>query len=265
MGLSLLILTLLSAPPAPRAAEPLRPPARRIAATVHAEQTTAELPPARSIVDRFIDAVGGRGALEKHKSRRAVGRISMPAQGVEGEMELMAARPDLMRVRMTIAGVGEIQSGYDGRVGWSVNPLTGPMLLDGKALQQSKMDADFDALLHGEKLFTALETVERTTFEGRPAFKVRAVRVSGEEDLEFFDVETGLMLGAMVTRESPMGPVKATHVTTDYKTFDGLKVATRIVQRLMGTEQVITIDSVDFDKVDPAAFVPPPQIQALIK
>lgn len=247
MGLSLLILSLLSAAlPAPQAAAPA-------------------LPQARSIIDRHIDAAGGKAAFEKHTSRRAVGRISMPAQGVEGEMELMAARPDLVRVRMTIAGVGEIQSGYDGRIGWSVNPLTGPMLLDGKALEQSKADAEFDAAFHGEKLFASIETVERTTFEGRPAFKIRAVRSSGDEDFEFFDTETGLMLGAIVTRESPMGPVKATHVTADYKTFGGLKIATRIVQRLMGTEQVITIDSVEFDKVDPAAFVPPPQIQALIK
>jgi hypothetical protein len=223
------------------------------------------LPPARSIIERYLEAVGGKAAFERHTSRRAVGRISLPAQGVEGQMELMAARPALMRVRMTIDGVGEILSGYDGRVAWSVNPLTGPMLLDGKAFEQSKADAEFDAAFHGEKLFSALETVERTTFEGRPAFKVRAVRTTGDEDFEFFDADTGLLLGAMVTRESPMGPVKATHITTDYKEFHGVKVATRIIQRLMGTEQVITIDSVEFDKVDPAVFVPPPSIQALIK
>jgi hypothetical protein len=227
--------------------------------------TETDLPPARAIVDRYVGAVGGAEAFARHTSRHAKGRISMPAQGVEGEMEMLAARPDLMRVRMTIQGVGEIQSGYDGKVGWSVNPLTGPMLLEGKALQQTKADSDFDAVLHTDNAFTSLETVERTTFEGRPAYKVRAVRTTGDEDFEFFDAENGLMLGAIVTRESPMGSVKATHVTADYRTFGAIKIATRIVQRLMGTEQVITIDSVDFNTVDPAAFVPPPQIRALIK
>jgi hypothetical protein len=225
----------------------------------------APLPPARSILDRYVEAVGGADAFAKHTSRHAKGRISMPAQGVGGQMELLAARPDLMRVRMSIDGVGEIQSGYDGKVGWSVNPLTGPMLLEGTALQQTRADADFDAVLHSDKQFTSLETVERTTFEGRPAYKVRAVRTTGDEDFEFFDAETGLMLGAIVTRESPMGPVKATHVTADYKPFGPIKIATRIVQRMMGTEQVITIESVEFDTLEPAAFVPPPQIQALIK
>jgi hypothetical protein len=189
----------------------------------------------------------------------------MPGQGVEGEVDIIAARPDLMRLRITLPGVGEIQSGYDGRIGWSLDPMSGPMLLQGKALEQTKMDADFDASLHTEKQFKLLETVERTMFEGRPAYKIKAVRQSGEEDLEFFDVENGLMLGAMVTRESPMGPVKATHITSEYKEFGGMKIPVKIVQRMMGIEQVITITSVQFNTVDKAAFVPPPQIQALVK
>jgi outer membrane lipoprotein-sorting protein len=223
------------------------------------------LPPARDIVERFVEATGGREALAKHNSRRALGQISMPSQGVEGTVELLAARPNLMRLRMTLPGVGEIQTGYDGRIGWSLNPLTGPMLLEGKSLEQTKLDADFDATLHPETRFTTLETVERTTFEGRPAYKIRAVRTSGDEDFEYFDVENGLMLGAMVTRETPMGSVKATHITTDYKEFGGTRIATKIIQRLMGTEQIITLASVEFDTVAKSAFELPPQIQALVK
>jgi outer membrane lipoprotein-sorting protein len=224
-----------------------------------------KLPTAREVIDRYVQATGGRDALAKYHSRRAVGRISMPAQGVEGDVEILAARPDLMRLRMTIPGVGEIQSGYDGKTAWSVNPLTGPMLMQGKSLEQTKADADFDATLHSDKQYKTLETVEKTTFEGRPAYKIRAVRTTGDEDFEYFDAENGLMLGAEVTRESPMGPVKATHVTSDYKDFGGVKIASRITQRLMGTEQIITLSEVEYDKVDTSAFTPPPAIQALVK
>lgn len=223
------------------------------------------LPTARAIIDRSIEAMGGREALTKHQSRRAVGRISMPSQGVEGDLEVIAARPDRMRLRMTIPGFGDILSGYDGRNGWSVNPLTGPMLMQGKALEQMKADADFDVSLHDERKFASLETVERTTFEGRPAYRVKAVRVTGDEDHEFFDVETGLLIGTMVTRESPMGPTKATHLLSDYREFGGVKIATRVVQRAMGTEQVITLSSVEFDTVPASAFEPPPEIKALLK
>jgi hypothetical protein len=224
-----------------------------------------KLPAAREIIDRFVEATGGREALARHQSRRAVGRITMPAQGVEGDVEIVAARPALMRLRMTIPGVGEIQSGYDGKVAWSMNPLTGPMLMQGKALEQTRADAEFDSSLHPETLYKTLDTIEKTTFEGRPAYKVRAVRTTGDEDFEYYDAENGLLLGAEVTRESPMGPVKATHVTSDYRDFGGVKIASRIVQRLMGTEQVITISEVEFDKVDKAVFALPAAIQALVK
>lgn len=223
------------------------------------------LPAARTIIDRSIEAMGGQAALARQQSRRAIGRISMPAQGVEGDVELLAARPDLMRLRMTLSGVGGIQSGHDGKVGWSVNPLTGPMLMEGRALEQMKADADFDVALHPERVFASLQTVERTSFEGRPAYRIKAVRTNGDEDDEFFDVETGLMIGAMVTRESPMGPVKATHLMLDYRDFAGVKIATRVVQRVMGTEQVITISSVEFDTVPAQAFALPPEIRALVK
>lgn len=258
--LSLVFLLPSSAAPAQQAqpsgqAQPAQPPA----------QTQEALPPARAIVEKYVEATGGRDVMAKHASRRALGKVIMPAQGVEGDVEILAARPDLLRMRMTLPGVGELHSGYDGKVGWSVNPLTGPMLLQGKSLEQTKADADFDSSLHSEKQFKSLETVERTTFEGRPAYKIRAVRLTGDEDFEFFDVETGLMIGAMVTRETPMGPIKATHVTSDYKDFGGMKVACKIVQRLMGTEQIITITSVEYNTVDQSAFTPPPAILALIK
>lgn len=224
-----------------------------------------KLPDAKEIIARHVQASGGADAMAKHSSRRAVGKISMPAQGVEGDVEILAARPDLMRLRMTIPGVGEIQSGYNGKVAWSLNPLTGPMLMQGKSLEQARLDADFDSTQHLDTHYKSLETLEKTTFEGRPAYKVRAVRTTGDEDFEYYDAETGLMLGADVTRESPMGPVKATHIESDYKEFGGVKVPTKITQRLMGTEQIITISDIEFDKVDKSAFELPPAIQALVK
>lgn len=241
------------------------PRAQQTAATAPPAPPAAPLPAARAIIDKYIDATGGKDVQLKQQWRRVVGKISMPAQGLEGDIVILAARPDLTRMTMTLPGIGEIQQGYDGKVAWSVNPLTGPMLLQGKALQQTIADAEFDSSLHTDKSYRSLETVETTQFEGRPAYKVKATRTNGDEDLEFYDVDTGLLVGAILTRESPMGPVTATHVTSDYKTFGGMKVATKITQKVMGTEQVITISAVDFDPIDKAQFTPPASIQALIK
>lgn len=226
---------------------------------------TAQLPPASEVIARYVKAIGGRQAVLKHASRRAVGTFAMPAQGISGTLELLAARPDRFVLKISLTGLGEIATGYDGAIGWLVNPMTGPMLLQGKQLDQLRADSEFDAPLHDPAGYRALEIVGREPFEGRPTYKLRALRASGDEDFEFYDVETGLLLGSVITRESPMGAMKATNVMTDYKPFDGLQIPTRQVQRVMGTEQVLTITGIEFGTVEASSFAPPAAIRALVK
>ena len=56
---------------------------------------------------------------------------------------------------------------------------------------------------------TTLGTID---FEGRPCYKVRLVRKTGGEDIEFYDVATGLKAGSITTRETPMGTITGTTV-----------------------------------------------------
>jgi hypothetical protein len=234
-------------------------------APVQEAQAKPPLPEASEIVARYVRALGGRDAILRHASLRAVGTFSMPAQGIAGTVERFAARPDRFREKVSMAGVGDLQLGYDGTVGWMVTPMTGPMILTGKQLEQLRRDAEFDAALHNPAGYTALETVDRVEFEGRSAYKLRALRTNGDEDFEFFDVENGLLIGSIVTRESPMGTMKATNVMSDYRVFSGLQLPTRQVQRVLGTEQVVTITSVEFGGVDPSTFAPPDSIRVLAK
>jgi hypothetical protein len=223
------------------------------------------LPAASEVISRYVRAIGGRDALLRHASLRAVGTFSMPAQGIDGTVERMAARPDRFLEKVAMSGVGDMQLGYDGSIGWMVTPMTGPMVLTGKQLEQLRRDAEFDAALHEPAGFTALEIVDRVEFEGRPSYKLRALRTNGDEDFEFYDVETGLLIGSIVARESPLGTMKATNVMGDYRAFGGLQIPTRQVQRVMGTEQVVTISNVEFGGVDPSTFAPPAAIRALVK
>src|SRR3712207_8571336 len=47
----------------------------------------------------------------------------------------------------TLFRSGQMSSGYDGTVGWSVNPMQGPRLLEGKELEQLREDAGPAAML----------------------------------------------------------------------------------------------------------------------
>src|SRR5262249_18525938 len=128
-----------------------------------------------------------------------------------------------------------------------------------------KFDADFYGELHDPSRYVSVKTVEKTTFEGRPCYKLSLVRKDGSEDFDFYDVQTGLKAGTIGTRETSMGSITATQAQTDYKNFGDLLHASVVKQTAMGVQQVLMITAVEYDKVDPSVFALPPDIKALIK
>ena len=229
-----------------------------------ADAKAEALPDARTLVDRHIKAVGGRAAILAHKSMHATGTISLAAQGITGSVELFGAAPDRALLKSTVPGVGDIVDGYNGVHAWTISPLTGPSLKTGKELEQTKLDADFYSELRDPKKYT-LKTLEKTAFDGRDCYKVSVKRSDGSEDFDFYDAATGLRAGSINTRETPMGPMTVTNTEMNYKKFGNLSQATSVTQKIMGIEQRITLDTVEYDKVDPSVFEPPAVIKALIK
>jgi hypothetical protein len=263
-SLAAVVLAAALAPPvhaqSPQPQTPAQPPSS-------AAKTAApkDLPAARSIIDRHLAAIGGKAAVQGYSSTRATGVFSVATAGMNGTVDISAAKPDKSAVRINLPGVGEIFEGFNGKHGWTMSAMTGPMLLEGKQLEDKRFDADFYSELRDESRFQSITTVERVDFDGRPCYKLKLVRKNGTEDFEFYDVATGLKAGRIVTRESPMGTVTATSVETDYKKFGKLLLPTTVKQSVMGVQQVITIQTVEFDTVPPSAFEPPAEIKALIK
>jgi hypothetical protein len=229
-------------------------------------ETASELPDAREIINRHIKAIGGREAILAHKSIHATGTLSVPASGITGSMEIFGAtNPDRVVVKTTVTGIGDIVEGFDGSHGWSMSLVTGPMLKVGKELTQTKLDADFYSELRDPQKYPAVKTIEKTTFDGRPCYKVSLKRIDGIEDFDFYDVATGLRAGSINTRETPMGRLTTTSIEGDYKKFGKLMQAMSVTQQVMGIEQKITLATVEYDKVEAAAFEPPAAIKALIR
>lgn len=259
-----------SAPPKPAPAAPPKQapaPAPTSPAPSAKEKPTTQsnLPSARSIVDRHVKAIGGREAVLGHSSSHATGSMTVTGSGITGVLDIYGAKPDKSLIKINLGGIGDVLEGFDGVNGWSLSPMTGPMVTQGKELEEKKFDADFYSDLHEEGRYASMKTVEKTTFDGRPCYKVSLIKKDGGEDFDFYDVETGLKAGAMGTRESQMGPMPVTQIHGDYKKFGNLLVATTLKQTAMGVEQVLKLNTIEFDNVPPSTFDPPAQIKALIK
>jgi hypothetical protein len=228
-------------------------------------QAQATLPSGTEVYQRHLTAIGGREGILAHRARTVWARVEVPTQGIRGPLVIYSAAPDKMFTRTEIPGIGEVTSGFDGETGWAINPALGPLVMDGLALNQMKQQADFYGPLTPEKHIEALETVGEETFEGTACYKVRIKTRWGEEYVEYFDKATGLHIGTQRKQSTPMGEVDATTVISDYKSFAGIRIPGMVRLRLMGIEQVVTMDSMSTAPIADSMFTLPAQIKAIKK
>ena len=110
-----------------------------------------------------------------------------------------------------------------------------------------------------------MTVVGKEMFDKRDAYKLKVVLKSGTEQVEFYDVETGMQLGQEATRDTPFGSAPTTTIFRDYQKFGEVKMPATQLQRVLGIEQVVTFTSFEFDVVPANAFDLPAVIKALIK
>lgn len=224
----------------------------------------AQTPAARQLVDRYVEQIGGADAVLSHETWTATGTFAMAAAGISGPIHVYQDGERSFS-RISVPGVGELLRGFDGTTGWSINPLEGPRLLEGRELAQTREEATRGAALRDRSVVTSMETLEKTTMNEQECWLVKLVWKSGRETRDCYSVETGLLVATTGKTTTPMGEFEYTTLINDYKQFGDLKIATRIVQTALGQQQVVTTDSIEFGPVADSIFALPDPIKALTK
>jgi len=232
---------------------------------IRAANQDAPLPQASDLLAKSAAALGGLDAWKAVKSVRGRGTFEMAAQNLSGSVEIIQARPAQVRLSVSISGMGTIENGSDGKIAWSMDPMSGPSLMSGKALTDAISEAQFDGAFNGPEIVKEATTLAKTTFGNRPAYKVRVVTKFNSESTIYLDAETYYPIGMEKVSETPMGSLPTTTSVGEYKKFGAFMQPTVIVQSAMGFDQVIRFTSYEYDVVPPSAFDLPPAIKALIK
>jgi len=223
------------------------------------------LPDAREIVDRSVKVAGGAAAFKAVTSIHMKGTVSIPSQNMTGDLDVTSARPNKVVSHGTVSGIGKFDEGFDGKVAWTIDPMNGPALVTGKALAQRSDDAWFDAPLHASDYVRQMTVAGQEVFDHRPAYKVKVVLVSGFEKTEYFDVETGFLIGAEAVHELPMGSVPSRETFRNFRKYGALMMPAEQVESVLGQEQIVTVTLCEFNTVPESVFALPAQIKALIK
>ncbi len=223
------------------------------------------LPPAADILERFAREIGGKTAFRKHSSQHIVGAVEMPAQKINGKMEVFAARPNKLIMKVSMPGLGDVTTGFTGEVAWMSTAITGPMLIEGKMMEEVSTQADFDHSLHDPADYKVMEVLGKEDFTGEECYKLKLVHRSGFESTEYFSVKSGLQRGFSATQQTQFGAVATTTIVSDYRKFGDLLMPARTIQKASGIETIMTIDRMDYDAVPVDVFNLPPEIKTLLE
>lgn len=211
----------------------------------------------RAIFARYTDALGGESVLRSHESRTQTGIFDMVAFGVAGDMVMKTAAPNYVMQNIELDGLGTINSGYNGEVGWSVNPLQGTQELTGRILEDTLRQAEYYMPMTYANVYPQQETMQLTDVNGEQAYEVKLTDINGGETMAYFSADTDLMIRVSTTTATPVGNVPTTTDILSYQEFDGEQVPVTMSVDQGGQQFTVRIDSVTFNDVDDDDFAPP--------
>jgi|GEM_PF-1372817 len=227
-----------------------------------------DLPSPESLFERHIEAIGGWDAIRAITNRHIKGRIRNEKQGFLARLELWAEMPNKERVLVQVPGQGELDTWYDGQVGWRVRGDE-YQLVTGDSLVDLSMTADFLGEADYAVRYAELKTIDRRDFkEGREVYRVAYKAKNGKQGIILFDTESGLIDGSLTTMtlktRDVSGQMQSILVLEDYKDFGGMLWPTKIRQVTPNGETVITYRTVEVNVDDMPDFTRPAEVDKLV-
>lgn len=192
--------------------------------TTEAKTTPAKMPTVQEILAKYAQAIGGKTANEKIKSRMTKGTVEFAPMGIKGTIETYSAAPNKTIARLTLAGIGEITEAFDGTIAWTVNPMQGNRDKAGAELAQAKLTGDFYRETNLAKLYPKMELKGTEKVGEADAYVVVGTPVDLPSETFYFDTKSGLLVRRDATTISPEGNVSSKTFFEDYREVDGVKV-----------------------------------------
>ena len=206
----------------------------------------AGIPTAVQIIEKYIDAIGGRTALGKLHSRVSLGRAEISTLGLTGSLELYQKAPNKFARLVTVPGLGVMMRGNNDTAAWWQDGLQGYIEMSGAAWFDAVREGYFDKATQLQHLYPEWELKGKEKVGEREAFVLQGS--ASPRSKYYFDVENGLLL-----REGNT-------FYEDYREVDGVKLPFTVRETtLPGFAFVYKISEIKHNvAIEDAKFAPYP-------
>ena len=220
---------------------------------------------ADEIVEKHLAAIGGRAALAKITSRKAVGTVTLTTEAgdLTGPAELYTKTPNKSRALLTIdltpVGMSEtmtIDQRFNGTEGWAKNSMQDDTQITGNQLDNMKNSMFPSSLLTYKEQGTKIDVLPKETIGGKELIVLQVTPKAGSTSKMYLDPQTYLLVRSVARIVSPeLGELEQTSEHSDYRAVDGIQIAFTVKNTTPVQVITITLKTVEHNvAMDDAMF-----------
>ena len=201
----------------------------------------------QDILDKMIDAQGGREALEKIKDTTTHATMEIIPMGMTGTVTMYQKEPNKMRMDTEMMGMMMTQA-FDGQTAWVDNPQTGVQKVSDKmAAALERQALGNDSFLHPDKYGITYEYKGKVKEDDKDCHVLEITYQDGHKTTIFLDASTYLPYKIKGTGLNQAGvEVDVENILSDYKKVGEIMIPFSILVKQDGTEAVrITIIEIE--------------------
>lgn len=237
-----------------------------LSASLSSAQAPKQTPEAEKILERYVEAIGGRAAFDAMNNAVTKATLNIPAVGISLDLTVYSARPNKFRSTAESPAIGAVERGTDGTVFWEKSTMQGARVLEGEELAEALSEASFENLVYWRTNYDSVAVAGTDTVEGSLCDKVVMKAKGGKPRTLYFDQKSGLVVKTQTVASTQMGKIPIDAFISDYRKVGEVTQAYKTVMNIMGQDRVITTTSIEYNAAIPdSVFAIPADIQALME
>lgn len=175
---------------------------------------------AEKVIEKYIQAMGGRANIQKIETMKQVGSVSM--QGRTITIKTFQQAPDKFANVTEMNGMTVQKQVYNGEKG-KVTAMGQQQDIEGDQLENLKFEAKMFKFLRYDELGVQLELKGVEQVDGKDAYKIQVTNPTGSTHYDFYDVDSGLKVKTKSKQQTPQGEVTTEQQFKNYKEVNGVK------------------------------------------
>ena len=202
-----------------------------------AMSNVATLKTADAVLNASAKAIGS-AASDKITSSVAKAKMSIPANGLNGEMEMTVSKERFF-MKQSLPGIGDIMQGFDGKIGWAKDPINGLRELEGPELAQVKNEVQNQMATDWKKRYKKAELLGVRKVATAQAYAIRLTPKTGGPQTHYFDTKTLFLVRTDMVAVGPTGKIPTETYLSDYRLVDGMQIPFKTRSIVSGIQEVI--------------------------